>query len=169
LTRTGADFTGVSMTDFILKSACLQAEHVRFALAAQFSDSARTYVSHCEDKVLGYYSLAAGSVRREDSPTRIAQGLANHPIPAILFARLAVDRLQQGKGSGKILLMDALCRAATVAEIIGALAILVHALDDEAAAFYRKFGFEPSPLDSKQLLLLMKELRAQLHSLGLSA
>lgn len=140
----------------------------RFALTNQLSDSARTYVLHRDNKVLGYYSLAAGSVRPGESPPRIAKGLAKHPIAVILLARLAVDRTQQGKGIGKILLADALSRAAAAAEIIGARAILVHALDDAAAAFYRKFGFESSPLDSKQLLLLMKDLRATLRSRALS-
>jgi hypothetical protein len=63
--------------------------------------------------------------------------------------------------------MDALSRALAASDAIGARAILVHALDDDAAAFYRKFGFEPSPLDPKQLMLLIKDLRATLQSLGL--
>ncbi len=137
----------------------------RFALTNQLSDSARTYVLHRDNKVLGYYSLAAGSVRPEESPPRIAKGLAKHPVAVILLARLAVDQTQQGKGVGKMLLADAMSRGAAAADIIGARAILVHALDESAAAFYRKFGFESSPLDSMQLLFLMKDLRATLHSL----
>lgn len=140
----------------------------RFALTNQLSDSARTYVLHRDNRVLGYYSLAAGSVRPEESPPRVAKGLAKHPIAVILLARLAVDRTQQGKGLGKFLLADALSRAAAASEIIGARAILVHALDEAAAAFYRKFGFESSPLDSQQLVLLMKDLRATLRSRSLS-
>jgi GNAT superfamily N-acetyltransferase len=136
---------------------------LRFAVANQQNDSARTYVWHDAKKVFGYYSLAAGAVRPEESPARIAKGLAKHPIGVILLARLAVDRTKQGLGVGKILLADALVRAASAAEIIGARAILVHALDEEAAAFYKKFGFEPSPIDSKQLMLLMKDLRVTLR------
>jgi GNAT superfamily N-acetyltransferase len=117
--------------------------------------------------VVGYYSLAAGSVRKEESPARIAKGLANHPIGVILLARLAVDRSEHGAGLGKKLLVDALSRALTAADAIGARAILVHAIDEEAAAFYEKFGFEPSPLDLKQLMLLMKDLRATLKCIGL--
>ena len=111
-------------------------------------------------KVAGYYSLSAGAVRKEESPARIAKGLANHPIGVILLARLALDRNEHGRGLGKMLLRDALQRALAAADVIGARAILVHAIDEEAAAFYRKFGFESSPLDPKQLLLLMKDLRA---------
>lgn len=132
----------------------------RFAFTNQQSDSARTYVVQRAGKVVGYYSLSAGAVRKEESPARIAKGLANHPIGVILPARLAVDDNERGAGLGKALLVDALSRAAQAADVIGARAILVHAIDDEAAAFYEKFGFEPSPLGPHQLMLLMKDLRA---------
>ena len=121
---------------------------------------------HRARKVLGYYSLSAGSVRQEDSPVRIAKALAKHPIGVILLARLAVDRAEHGAGLGKPLLADALARALSAADSIGARAILAHAVDEEAAAFYKKFGFERSPLDPKQLMLLMKDLRATLQSIG---
>jgi GNAT superfamily N-acetyltransferase len=134
----------------------------RFALTNQQSDAAVTYVVHRAGRVVGYYSLAAGSVRPDEAPARIAKGLARHPIAVILLARLAIDRTERGKGLGKALLADALLRSAGAADIIAARAILVHAIDDEAAAFYRNFGFEPSPLDPKQLMLLMKDLRATL-------
>jgi GNAT superfamily N-acetyltransferase len=136
----------------------------RFALTNQQSDSARTYVAVRSGKVVGYYSLSAGAVRKEESPARIAKGLANHPIGVILLARLALDKSEHGRGLGKVLLRDALQRALAAADVIGARAILVHAIDEEAAAFYRKFGFESSPLDPKQLLLLMKDLRASAKS-----
>jgi GNAT superfamily N-acetyltransferase len=139
----------------------------RFALTNQNNDSARSYVLHRVGSVVGYYSLSAGSVRKEESPARIAKGLAKHPIGVILLARLAVDRSEHGAGLGKILLVDALSRALTAADAIGARAILVHAIDEEAAAFYKKFGFERSPLDPKQLMLLMKDLRATLNSIGI--
>jgi GNAT superfamily N-acetyltransferase len=139
----------------------------RFALANQQNDSARTYVLQRAGKVVGYYSLSAGSVRSEESPARIAKGLAKHPIGVILLARLAVDHTEHGGGLGRTMLVDALSRAMTAADAIGARAVLVHAIDEDAAAFYRKVGFEPSPLDPKQLMLLMKDLRATLRSVGL--
>jgi GNAT superfamily N-acetyltransferase len=123
-------------------------------------------VLHRAGRVVGYYSLSAGSVRKEESPARIAKGLAKHPIGVILLARLAVDRSERGAGLGKTLLVDALSRALAAADAIGARAILIHAIDDETIAFYEKFGFEPSPLDPKQLILLMKDLRATLKSIG---
>ena len=116
--------------------------------------------------MVAYYSLTAGSVRKEESTARVAMGLASHPIGVILLARLAVDRVEQGKGLGKALLIDALTRSLEAADAIGARAILVHAIDEEAAAFYTRFGFEPSPVSPNQLMLLMKDLRASLKSLG---
>jgi hypothetical protein len=62
--------------------------------------SARTYVMARGSRVVGYYTLAAGSVRREDAPPRVAKGLANYPVPIILLARLGVDQTEQGKGFG---------------------------------------------------------------------
>jgi GNAT superfamily N-acetyltransferase len=134
----------------------------RFALINQQNDSARTYVLHSHGRVIGYYSLAAGAVRKEESPARIAKGLASHPVSVILLARLAVDQTQQGKGIGKLLLRDALSRSLEAAEIIGARAVLVHALDNEAASFYSTFGFTASPFDPKQLMLL-KDIRTTLR------
>lgn len=105
-------------------------------------------------------------MRKEEWPARIAKGLAGHPIGVILLARLAVDRGEHGRGLGKSILVDALSRALSASDAIGARAVLVHAMDDQAAAFYRRFGFEPSSADTKQLMLLMKDLRATLKSLG---
>jgi GNAT superfamily N-acetyltransferase len=138
----------------------------RFALINQQNDSARTYVVIRSGRVVGYYSLSSGSVRKDESPARVAKGLANHPIGVILLARLAVDRSEHGSGLGKALLVDALSRALDAADTIGARAILVHALDEDAVTFYRKFGFDPSPLDPRQLMLLMKDLRATLRALA---
>jgi GNAT superfamily N-acetyltransferase len=103
--------------------------------------------------------LTTGSVHKHESPLRIAKGLANHPIGVVLLARLAVDRTQQGKGLGKALLLDALSRIEEAADIVGVRAVLVHAIDDAAKAFYRHFEFEESTVDPYQLMLLLKDLR----------
>ncbi len=134
----------------------------RFALQNQNNETARTYVVHRNLVVVGYYSISAGSVSREASPERIARGLARHPVPISLIARLAIDKSEQGHGLGSALLKDALLRIATAADILGIRAVLVHAIDAEAANFYRKFGFEKSPIDDLHLFLLMKDLRASL-------
>jgi GNAT superfamily N-acetyltransferase len=131
----------------------------RYALVCHRAGSARVFVVHRNGRVVGYYALAAGSVEREGAPERIRKGLARHPIPVILLARLAVDQREQGKGLGASLLKDALTRAARAADEIGARAVLVHAKDEEARAFYQRFDFEPSPTDPLHLFLLMKDLK----------
>ena len=135
----------------------------RHALVNQKAGSAQTYVvCRGEQRVAGYYSLAVGAVEHADAPGRVSKGLARHPIPVMLLARLAIDRAEQGKGLGKALLKDALLRTAQAAEIAGIRALLVHAKDDEARAWYEQFDFEPSPSDPYHLFLLMKDLRALL-------
>lgn len=135
----------------------------RHALVNQKAGSAQTYVvCRREQRVAGYYSLAVGAVEHADAPGRVGKGLARHPIPVMLLARLAIDRAEQGKGLGKALLKDALLRTAQAAEIAGIRALLVHAKDDEARAWYEQFDFEPSPTDPYHLFLLMKDLRALL-------
>lgn len=131
----------------------------KFAWTNQQSDSAKTYVAVNGNRVVGYYALTAGSVHKHESPQRIAKGLADHPIGVVLLARLAVDRIQQGKGLGKALLFDALTRIEEAADIVGVRAVLVHAIDEPAWRFYLHFGFEESPVDPHQLMLLLKDLR----------
>lgn len=137
----------------------------RFALLNQKNDAARTYVVHRAGFVVGYYSIAAGSVSLEESPSRIAKGLARHPIPVILLARLAVDRAEQGTGLGKAMLKNALQRIANAADIVGARAVLVHAIDEQARKVYLHFGFDLSPVHETHLMLLMKDLRKALPTL----
>jgi GNAT superfamily N-acetyltransferase len=84
--------------------------------------------------------------------------MARHPIPVILLARLAVDVSIHGKGVGSALLKDVLMRTAQAADTIGAQALLVHAKDESAKAFYQHFTFETSPSDPYHLLLIMKDL-----------
>lgn len=135
----------------------------RYALQSHQAGAARVYVVHRTGRVVGYYALAAGSVEPDGAPERVKKGLARHPIPVILLARLAVDTSEQRRGLGAALLKDALRRTASAADEIGARAILVHAKDDEARAFYRHFDFEPSPTDPLHLFLLMRDLRAILR------
>jgi GNAT superfamily N-acetyltransferase len=133
-----------------------------FALLNQQGDAVQTYVVHRNQTVVGYYSLAAGSVRKEEATIRVAKGQAQHPIGVILLARLAVDQREKAKGLGKALLKDALLRIHGAADIVGARAVLVHAIDTEAAEFYKHFHFEPTSVDPLTLMLLMKDLRASL-------
>jgi len=130
-----------------------------YAWANQQADSTRTYVALEGKVVAGYYALTTGSVHRHESPKRIAQGLANHPVGVVLLARLAVDRTQHGKGLGKALLFDALSRIEEAADIVGVRAVMVHAIDEAARRFYEHFEFEALPVDPFMLMLLLKDLR----------
>ena len=134
----------------------------KFAWRNQRGESARTYVTTRGKIVVGYYTLAAASARRDETPERIAKGLAAHPVPVILLARLAVDVAEKGMGLGAGLLKDALLRSLRAAEIVGCRAVMVHAKDEAAKTFYRKFGFAPSPTDPFRLFLLMKDIKASI-------
>jgi len=131
----------------------------RFALNNQSAGSAQTYVTLAGGKVVGYYSLAVGAVAHSQAPARMVKGLARHPVPVMLLARLAVDKEAKGKGLGAALLHDALARTLQAADIAGIRAVIVHAKDDEARRFYEHFDFDPSPTDPYHLHLLIKDLR----------
>jgi GNAT superfamily N-acetyltransferase len=133
----------------------------RFAPINQRANSAQTYVVCGEAKiVVGYYSLAVGAVEHAAAPARVTKGRARQAVPVMLLARLAVDMTAQGAGLGRALLKDALLRTVQAADIAGIRAVLVHAKDDEAKAWYEKFDFEPSPSDPLHLFLLMKDIAA---------
>ena len=110
----------------------------------------------CEgDRVMGYYSLATGAVTHADAPGHVRRNLPE-PVPVMVLGRLAVDRSWQGQGVGRGLLKDALLRTLWAARIAGLRALLVQAIDAEAAAFYRHHGFSPSPMDASVLMLGLK-------------
>lgn len=131
------------------------ATHARAAVGA---GSARTYVvvDSEQDRVVGYHALSLASIRYADTTMRGRKGMPRHPIPAMLLARLAVDKTVQGRGVGAFLLRDAMRRALAVAELAGMRLLLVHALSDDARAFYEHFGFEASPSDPMNLQLLVR-------------
>ena len=131
----------------------------KYAVQNHANDSARTYVVHRNSAVVGYYAISAGSVSKESATARMAHGLANHPVPVSLLARLAVHKEEQGSGLGKALLKDALLRIERAADILGIRAVLAHAIDQQARAFYEKFDFDPCPGDDLHLMLLIKDLR----------
>jgi predicted N-acetyltransferase YhbS len=129
----------------------------RYALQNQRAGATRTFVACRGNRVIGYYSLAVGAVDYAAASERVRKGLARHPVPVMILARLAVDVAHQGKRIGQSLLKDAVMRTLQAAEFAGIRAILVHAKDDRARGFYEKFGFEPSPLSPLQLMLLLKD------------
>lgn len=130
----------------------------RYALINQRANSAQTYVCCQAGVVVGFYSLAVGSVEPVAASGRVVKGLARHPVPVMVLARLAVDRNHQGGGLGRALLKDALLRTMQAAAIAGIRALLVHAKDDAARDWYLGWGFEPSPTDPYHLFLLLKDM-----------
>ena len=143
----------------------------RHARGAQASGSARVFVSTLEDRetVVGYYALAAAQVAPEDATERARKGQPRaRPVPAILLARLAVDRAHQRAGLGRSLLQDFLLRCLDAAEAIGARVLLVHAKHDLAKAWYLQYGFEESPTDPLHLMMLLKDVRAFLQQRGIT-
>ena len=134
-----------------------------YALQNQKKHSARTYVATRANQIVGYYSLAYGSVSLEEAPQTVKSRLPRHPIPVILLARLAVDSTEQARGLGAALLKDALLRTIQAAEIAGLRAMLVHAKDDSAKRFYEKFGFEPSQIDAYHLFLRIPDILSSLR------
>jgi predicted N-acetyltransferase YhbS len=136
----------------------------RYAMQNQRANSARTFVVCNEDNVVGYYSLAVGSIEHELASKRTKKGLARHSIPVMILARLAVDLGYQGKKIGCGLLKDAVLRTLQASEHAGIRAIFVHAKDEKARNFYEHFSFEPSPIDPLKLMLLIKDARKTIDS-----
>ena len=146
--------------DFDCGKAALNRFLTRYALQSQQAGASTTYVALNGETLVGFFSLAFGHVQYEDAPERLTKGLARHPVPVMLLARLAIGAHSHGQGLGSGLLKDAMLRTLQAADIAGLRAILVHAKDDEARAFYEHFGFVPSPTDAYHLMLLLKDVRA---------
>jgi GNAT superfamily N-acetyltransferase len=132
---------------------------LRYAWANQQAGAAQTYVGLVGDTLVGFHTLAVGHVTQEEAPGRLTKGLARHPVPIMLLARLAVDRRWQGQGVGKALLKDAMQRTLQAADIAGIRAFAAHARDEQARSFYQKFDFIPSPTDPMHLFVLLKDVR----------
>jgi GNAT superfamily N-acetyltransferase len=139
---------------------------VKHARAAVGAGSARTYVvvDSEQERAVGYHALSVASIEHREVTDRARKGMPRNPIPAMLLARLGVDKTVQGKGIGAFLLRDAMGRAVSVAEQAGIRLLLVHAVNDEARSFYEHFGFEVSPSDPMNLQLLIKDIRLALDA-----
>jgi GNAT superfamily N-acetyltransferase len=131
----------------------------RFALSNQQASASQTYIGLADDTIVGFYTLVVGEVAYDDAPERLKKGLARHPVPLMLLARLAVSQAWQGKGVGAGLLKDAMLRTLQAADIGGIRALAAHAKNDTARAFYEHFGFIPSPTDPLHLFVLIKDLQ----------
>lgn len=131
----------------------------RFALPSQQANASQTYLGLADATIVGFYTLVVSEVAYDDAPQRLTKGLAHHPVPLMLLARLAVATIWSGQGVGAGLLKDAMRRTVRVADIVGIRALAAHAKDDAARAFYEHFGFMASPTDPLHLFILTKDLR----------
>ena len=140
-------------TAFACRHASLTAWLQKRALANAACGASRTYVV-CDEhrRVVGYYALAAGSIAAEAAPGRLRRNMPD-PLPVIVLGRLAVHDGWSGRGIGSGLLKDAVLRSMQAAELVGVRALLCHAIDEEARAFYLKRGFAESPLEARTLLV----------------
>jgi GNAT superfamily N-acetyltransferase len=115
-------------------------------------------------QVIGYYSLSAGSLEAADLPEELRRRLPKYPVPVVLLGRLAVAKSHQGDGIGSILLGDALQRVAEASQVMAVYAVVVDALNNQAADFYRQFGFIPLPGQPRKLFLPMDSIAALVDS-----
>ena len=99
-----------------------------------------------------YYALAAGAVSRTSAPRTVRRNMPD-PVPVLVLGRLAVQQAAQGKQLGGALLQDAVLRAVAVSQNAAVRALLVHALNPRAQAFYLHYGFQPSPWQPLTLML----------------
>lgn len=147
--RIGEFASGVASLDDWLK---------RRASKNQAADASRTFVACDAAKVIGYYALASGGVETAEAPGRFRRNMPD-PIPVVVLGRLAVSHSHKGQGLGRALFRDSAKRVLHAADSIGIRGILVHAISEDAKAFYVALGFEPSPLEPMTLMITLADLR----------
>ena len=135
----------------------------RRAHANQARGASRTFVVCEASRVIAYYALASGAVKQPEAPGRFRRNMPD-PIPVAVLGRLAVDQSYQARGIGRALVRDAGLRLLNAAEILGIRGVLVHAISDDARAFYEAIGFLSSPCDPMMLMVGLHDLNSALNS-----
>ncbi len=156
------DATRHDVTGFSCGNELLDRWLVRYAGQNQRRDAARTFVAATTDqRVYGYYTLLAGHLDHHEATPETSKGLSQHfPIPVAILARLAVDTRYQRDGIGASLLNDALHRVVRASEQIAVRAVVVHAIDSNAASFYSHFGFRALSSTPETQMITLAMLRA---------
>jgi GNAT superfamily N-acetyltransferase len=131
----------------------------RRARTNQANGSSRTFVLCDGAYVVGYYALASGAISAKSAVGSFRRNMPE-PIPVVVLGRLAVDQTYQGRGLGRAMFRDCAQRVSNAADIIGVRGIIVHALSEEAKAFYLKLGFDPSPIEPMTLMVKLADIRA---------
>lgn len=130
------------------------------ALQNQDTGNSRTWVVIDDQRrVVGYYASCTAVVFHRDAMRKVRRNSPD-PVPAVLLARLAVDTKSAGQGLGKALLKHFILKSLEVAQLVGVRVLLVHAANQGVAALYRRYGFEPSPIDDLTLMLLVQDIAA---------
>ena len=133
----------------------------RYAGQGERRDAVRTFVSTAQQTVSGYYTVVAGQLEHRQATADTRRGLSRHfPIPVAVLARLAVARRYQGQGLGAMLLADALARVGGASNEVAMRAVVVHAIDDRATAFYARYGFRSLAATPRTLMVTLAEIRA---------
>ncbi len=146
-------------TDFSCGESVLDEWIKRRAMANQVSGASRTFVvADKEQRVYGYYAMAAGAVSHQFATGGVRRNMPD-PVPVMVLARLAVDSQAQGIKLGGSLLQDAVNRAVNVAQNTGVRALLVHALHERAKLFYEYYGFQASTADPLVLMLRLSHAK----------
>jgi GNAT superfamily N-acetyltransferase len=134
------------------------------ALAHQEKGFTVVMVVHDAGRVVGFYGLAPTAVVASVLPRRVRTGQPPDPVPCLLLGQLATDLAYTGRGIGTGLLKHALMRSVAGARLIGGRALLVHALDEQAAAFWRRRGFLPSKDDPLTLFRSLPDIARSLQA-----
>ncbi|MGH7076855.1 MAG: GNAT family N-acetyltransferase [Acetobacteraceae bacterium] len=145
------------LSDFFCGTASLDDWLKQRARANQASGASRTFVVADNQKVVGYYALASGAIAVESSVGRFRRNMPD-PIPVAVLGRLAVHRTHQGRGLGRALFRDCALRVAHAAGTLGIRGIVVHAISDQAKAFYQSLGFDPSPCEPMTLMVTLGDI-----------
>lgn len=148
------------LNDFACGEQVLDDWLKRRAMNNQLSGASRTFVVlDAENRVRGFYALAAGAVSLQQASSAVRRNMPD-PVPVMVLGRLAVDRRVQGGGLGAAMLQDAVGRAIAVARNAGVRALLVHALHEPARQFYMHYGFQESPQNPMTLMLRLNAFKA---------
>ena len=134
----------------------------RRARSNQVSGASRTFVVAEGRRVVGYYALASGAITVGSTVGRFRRNMPD-PNPVAVLGRLAVDRAEQGRGLGRALFRDCALRVIHAAGTIGIRGIVVHAISDQAKAFYLALGFDSSPGDAMTLMITLGDIRAAIE------
>lgn len=123
-------------------------------------------IANENNEIIGYYTLNTGSIAREDIPGEFRGRIRYEDIPIVLLGRLAVDKRYRRQGIGERLLIDALYKCMTTAkDTIGARAVVVDPIDEDAVAFYEKYGFQSIP-DSGKMFITIRKIETSLNTSG---